>query len=848
MKKTIITLITLLLISTMSASLILLPNTTAHTPAWEIPTYAFIAPTPNPVGVGQPVTVVMWLLFAAPTASGFDAGDRWNNLKVTVTLPDGTNHSLGKFMADPTGSTYTTFTPAKTGEYTFYFEFPGQVLSLYHPVTGKAGANSAYVNDTFLPSSAKATLTVQEEPVKSTPAYPLPTEYWTRPIEGQNTDWWTISSNWLGAPQVIDRIIQPDGIGPNSPHVMWTKPIQNGGVVGGSREGIDGNTYYPGLTYQTKFNTPLIMNGKLYYELPRSDVGTGGGYLCVDLKTGEEIFFQNSSRPSFGQLLSIETPNQHGVLPSGYLWRSGGSGANAFLEAYDPSNGNFLFNLTNVPSGTAYYTENGEVVRYVLGTRYLALWNMSTATALASGLNYSPPGKTIIANTTYSWNVTIPDLPGTSAPAIVKILGDDILLGRSTTFAGMMADGTPTDKMFTMWAISLKPESRGNLLWIHNYTSPQGQITLRLGPVDPINRIWSVCSQEEMKIYGYSLDTGELKWTSDPMLNAMDAYNRMGATEAGTAYGNLYTADYSGIAYCWSMKNGSLLWTYGNGHVSGNDTSSGYTSAWGAYPQAIGAIADEKIYLYTTEHSPNSPLYKGAQIRCLDALTGEEIWTLDGWGSGEQGKGADFAIADGCLVYLNAYDMQIYCIGKGPTALTIEAPMTAITQEQSLVIRGTITDIAAGTTQDEQAARFPNGVPCVSDESQSIWMDYVYMQKPRPTNATGVPVTLSVIDANGNYREIGATNSNTDGFFTFNWKPDIEGQYTVYASFAGSESYWPSHAVSSFVVDPSPATPVPTEPLPQSMADLYFIPAIVSLFAVIIVVGLLIILMLRKRP
>ena len=52
--------------------------------------------------------------------------------------------------------------------------------------------------------------------------------------------------------------------------------------------------------------------------------------------------------------------------------------------------------------------------------------------------------------------------------------------------------------------------------------------------------------------------------------------------------------------------------------------------------------------------------------------------------------------------------------------------------------------------------------------------------------------------------------ADADGFFAFNWKPDIEGQYTVYASFAGSESYWPSHAVTAFAVDPAAATPAPT--------------------------------------
>ena len=841
--KTIVTLITMILILSMAIPLTTLPTANAHDPAWKIPTYAFIAPTPNPVGVGQPVTVVMWLLFAAPTATGGDAGDRWSNLKVTVTKPNGVNETLGTFRADPTGSTYTTFTPTEVGNYTFRLDFSGQVLSLYNPVTGRAGGASAFVNDTFLPSSATAKLIVQEEPIREPANYPLPSEYWTRPIEGQNSNWWTISSNWLGAPQVIDRVVQPDGIGPNSAHVMWTKPIEAGGVVGGSREGVEGNTFYAGMTYETKFNTPIIMNGRLYYELPRSTAGTGGGYSCVDLQTGEELFYQNSSRPSFGQLLDYESPNQHGVLPSGYLWRASGTN----LEAYDPLNGNLLFNLTNVPTGTAFYTKNGEIVRYVLNytARNLALWNMSTIPSIASGLNFSPVGKTFNASTAFSWNVTIPNLNSPAAPAIVKILGDDMILGRSTAFAGMMADGTPLDHVYTMWAISLKPQTLGQLMWLKNYSSPAGQITLRLGPVDPINRVWTVCNQEEMKIYGYSLDTGDLLWTSDPMINPMSAYNRMGATEAATAYGILYTGDYSGVAYAWSMKNGSMLWTYGNGGV-GNDTSSGYTSAWGAYPLALAAVADGKVYLYTTEHSPNTPLYKGAMIRCLDAYTGNEIWTLDGWGSGEQGKGADFALADGFLVYLNGYDMQIYCVGKGPSAMTLDAPMTAVTQGSSLVIRGTVTDIAAGTTQKEQAARFPNGVPAVSDVSQGDWMAYVYMQKPRPTNATGVPVTISVLDANNNYREIGNTTSNSDGFFTFNWEPDINGQFTVYASFAGSASYWPSHAVTSFAVDPAPqitATVQPVQALPPF--EMYFAASTIAIIVAIAIVGLVI---LRKRP
>jgi hypothetical protein len=127
-------------------------------------------------------------------------------------------------------------------------------------------------------------------------------------------------------------------------------------------------------------------------------------------------------------------------------------------------------------------------------------------------------------------------------------------------------------------------------------------------------------------------------------------------------------------------------------------------------------------------------------------------------------------------------------------------------------------------------------------------MEYVYMQKPRPTNVTGVTVELSIVDANGNYRTIGTTTADADGFFSLNWKPDIEGKYTVYASFGGSESYWPSHAVTSFAVDPAPAATAAPTATQQSMADLYFLPATIGLFIAIIVVGLVMVLMVRKRP
>ena len=87
---------------------------------------------------------------------------------------------------------------------------------------------------------------------------------------------------------------------------------------------------------------------------------------------------------------------------------------------------------------------------------------------------------------------------------------------------------------------------------------------------------------------------------------------------------------------------------------------------------------------------------------------------------------------------MNGYDQQIYSIGRGPSQLTVTAPDLAAASGQPVVIRGTVTDIAAGTQQSQQAADFPNGVPVASDASMTQWMGYVYQQMPLPTNFTGV--------------------------------------------------------------------------------------------------------------
>jgi hypothetical protein len=257
------------------------------------------------------------------------------------------------------------------------------------------------------------------------------------------------------------------------------------------------------------------------------------------------------------------------------------------------------------------------------------------------------------------------------------------------------------------------------------------------------------------------------------------------------------------------------------------------------------------VYVSNGQHGngAQSPYYKNENVYCLNATTGQQIWNIFGMPSQSGGGGTSTAVlADGELVYYNYYDNQIYAIGQGPSQTTVTAPSVGVTTATPVTISGTVMDISAGTKQNEQAADFPNGVPCVSDASQSAWMEYVYMQKPMPTNATGVPVTISVIDSNANLRQIGTTTTDSSGTFGFTWTPDISGSYTVFATFSGSNSYWGSSAEAHFYASSPAATPAPTQAPQQSTVDQYFVPAVAGIIVAIAIGFAITILVLKKRP
>jgi hypothetical protein len=204
------------------------------------------------------------------------------------------------------------------------------------------------------------------------------------------------------------------------------------------------------------------------------------------------------------------------------------------------------------------------------------------------------------------------------------------------------------------------------------------------------------------------------------------------------------------------------------------------------------------------------------------------------------------ALADGYLLMPNAFDNQLYCFGKGLSATTLSAPETTQTMGTSILLKGTVTDQSPGQTAQGIPAK---GTPAISDESMTAWMEYLYMQQPMPTNATGVEVVVEVLDPNNNYYEVGRTTSDASGFYSLVFTPEVSGKYTIVARFAGSESYFSSSAETALNVADAPAPTTAPSTAPVSSADQYILPGIIGIIIAIAVVGIILgFLVTKKRP
>jgi len=871
-----VTAISFVLVLTISAILTAFPTVVAHDPPWEVPTWCYITATNNPIGVGQTTYVFFWLNTFPRTAIGA-YGDRWT-FTVEVTKPDGSKETMGPYTSDPVGTGFAPYTPDQVGAYTFVAKFAEQILTgePFPPGTSGLYFGTPYVNDTYLASTSDPyKLTVQEDQIEGWPEAPLPTEYWTRPINTMNRDWYKLAANWLGSASAAHNVGPTSnfnyGTGPESAHIMWATPMWAGGIMD-ARFGNIGyqTTHYSGLSF-----SPIILNGKIYYNVeshPRE------GYRVLDLYTGEELWFHNTTGPvvdvlgtqelsgptfdpegsiggeslAFGQIYNYDSPNQHGGFP--YLWSIEHPTEPNTWMMFDAETGNYICSINNVPvwcgrggfvgpwyeaGGTQVYGKDGSILWYRVDARnnLLQCWNTSRAIWYREEwntnqywmwrpyLNYTFGG--IYG---YSLNVSIPAVSG----SMLAIREGEFVIGGTSG----KNNGTYVEQG-NLWALSLKPGEEGTLLWNRTFTPPLGVPDVAAGlfgagvmsgpTVDPEDGVFLFEQSITRERWGFSLETGELLWGPTEPEASMNYYGM----EEFIYQGKLFSYGYSGELIAYNITTGKVLWTY-------TANQEGFESPYGNYPLSLACIADGKIYMYSTEHSPTQPPWRGSCLRCIDASNGAELWKINHWGSA--------VIADGYLVGWNAYDNRIYCYGKGPSATTVTAEPAIIAKGTSILIKGSVTDQSAGTKQLEQAGRFPNGVPAIADKYQKYWMEYVYMQQPCPMNLNGVTVKLEAFGEDGSYSELGTVTSNSYGDFVYEWTPPDEGVYTIMSTFEGSDSYWSSYDATYLSVGPAAAPSGPIEPEEPAEAPLITTEvAIIVAVVIAAIVGVVAYWQLRKR-
>ena len=810
-------------------------------------TIAHLSFRPNPIGLNQPVLVNIWMQPPIHVTHYLKEA-----FLVTLTKPDGTEVKFGpmsSYKGDATA--WFEYIADQVGTWTLKFDF----LGTYFPAgnyTMIAGTWSAQRGEDtivdfplsvyYRPSSdGPYELEVQEDMVLSWPPSPLPTDYWTRPISPENREWWSIAGSYPatgivgGGPDwpaetniyMSNYDFIPYVQAPNTAHIAWKRQGEVSGLIGGtlgqiSLTGGGGNPtiVYAGRCYQT---LTKVVNG-----VPTTV------WQCYDLRTGE-IYWEQTGVTRIPTMVGYRertvemVPGEEAAktgLRVGLMYVGGGR-----LIQYDPWDGTLAtsvgagrMNISIAPLSSGTFLANPETFLTVQnlggGNRRLITWTLEGY--LAHSSQAAP-------------DITVKVLNNVSFPFSSYNVADyEAMIGvRTESIETISAGGKPAVAgglaySQRIMAVSL---TTGQLLWNITTDASKGTEGAFSGSTRIADHGKFAIRLNDGHWHCWDLKTGQKLWVSELSSWPWGIFGVYGSTSYG---GLIIYQQYDGVvAYDWDT--GKVVWHYKYEAPFPYDTP--YTGPDGEtvmsfYDSAI-RVADGKVYTSNTEHSVGQPIPRGWKIHCIDAATGEGIWNL----TGAMSVGA---VADGYITASNSYDGYMYVFGKGKSATTVTASPKTIAKGAKVLIEGTVLD---------QSPAQPS-TPCVSKDSMALQMEYLHMQHPidgitGDAIITGVPVTLTAVDSNGNYIDIGTTT--TEGYygtFSYAWTPPEENKYTIIASFAGDDSYGISGAASAVEVGPAISPNVPIEPVTDTLLTTVAIIAAVAVVAVLAVVGFWI---LRKR-
>jgi hypothetical protein len=826
------------------------PMPSGANPNVTIATIPFLSVTPNPVGVGQTILVNVWLHPPINVNRQFIQA-----FTVTITKPDGTQATVGpldSFAGDSTG--WFPYIADQVGTWKFKFNFLGMWFPAGRYYFGQIVTNSSgQVMDSayYKPSETKeVSITVQTDQVASWPPAPLPTDYWTRPVNPNNREWWTILGYWPNTGIVggdstwpaktniymANYNFIPYSQAPNSAHIVWRRQNDIGGLIGGTAGQV--STTMAGLTgngYPT-----IVLFGRCYEVIPKvnqtTNAATQNYWRCYDLRTGE-IYWERMVLSGETIPTIVEYAAQGAEVP-GATAREGKtiylvaitaatSSANGRIVKYNPYTGAVSLNLTGVPpgisTGTLYAYPNLYSIQTIgsgANVQYrLIKWNMENNAGL---WQFAGGGGQVTVD-----NFTSNDRIKSNISWPFSSLGTcDFETGVSVTAQSISSNGTGVSIAQRIIGVNL---NTGAVMWNVTTDPTSGVETFFTSGTAVADHGKYAAKMQSGEVWAWDLMTGNIVWKSP--LSAWP-WGVFGAYHVQSAYGLLFENDYDGVqAINWTT--GKIEWSFKAPAVP-FETPYNDQYSW----HSSGVVADGKLYTFACEHTPSQPLTRGWKLYCINATTGANIWNVT-CGQGLAGSRYIMgAIEDGYLAYTDEYQMYLNVYGKGKSATTISAPLTAITQGQSVVLTGTVFDKSPAQP----------GTACIADEYMGVWMDYLHSQQPKPINATGVQVSLDAMDPNGNQIHIATVTSDMSGTYSYMWKPDNPGKYTVTATFMGSNSYGSSYAETAVgVVEAPQATVAPATATPLTMPpyEMYTVGTGVAVIIAILIVGILI---LRKRP
>jgi hypothetical protein len=734
----------------------------------------------------------------------------YHDMKIIITKPSGqkVEYTMDTYVAD--GTMWMPWYPDEVGEWVFQLEYPGEYFAagvyvdgirydpdvVLPPGSGGAytGPSATYNAGAIITPSSTGTIkiTVQKDIISSWPEAPLPTDYWKRPVNEENREWWPILGNypWFGDGEKDQNwdyyypntnptynaayAFTPWVSGPESAHIVWKREYSLGGLMGGDLGGASS------VTWQEWYNRPtIILAGKGYQVVtkPAQNSPSGQAYWqCYDIRTGD-IFWERPLYPGeveptlieYG-ITSLAVPGVQPKPSSPFIM----SISNGFLRKYEPITGYMILNVSIAPmtgAGGTYYM-NGHVLGIQdLGTSAGAeRYRLINWTTLGTAANFADR---VISNTTYARN---------ALPSSQLI---DWNVGIGCTLSSVNIGGVYVGQNITAFDLQT-----GERLWNKYIDEPQYNGATQVADHGQIavlscNGYW----------LSFDLKTGNEVWRTRTLDYPWDA-SGFGSYGVITCYGKLYWVAQTGI-YAIDWNNGNIEWKF---EIEAPAFETPYTNVDGdpVYPfHAPGIAADGKLYVYSCEHSPDVPFFRGLSTLCIDAITGDLVWKLGMSGAGQHTRAAvQIRVADGYLL-LGARDGWMYSIGKGLSETTVAVPQAKLTLGQNALLTGTILDLSPAQ---------PN-TPCVSKESMDTMMKYIHLQTPidgvwHDETLTGVPVVLHAVDPNGKSFNIGTvTSDGYSGTFAFDgWTPDVAGLYTITATFGGDESYGSSFATTYLTV------------------------------------------------